>query len=73
MRCRDVLIEGVTIEDAPFYGVHLVYCENAVVERVTGPTPLSGIADAEDAGAAFLAADVDRQREPLCAESLGLG
>jgi site-specific DNA recombinase len=34
----------------------------AVVDRVTGPTPLVGIADAEDAGAAFLAADVDRQR-----------
>jgi DNA invertase Pin-like site-specific DNA recombinase len=34
----------------------------AVVERVSGPTPLAGIADADDAGAAFLAADPDRQR-----------
>jgi hypothetical protein len=34
----------------------------AAVDRVSGPTPLSGIADADDAGAAFLAADVDRQR-----------
>jgi hypothetical protein len=34
----------------------------AVVERATGPTPLAGIADADDAGAAFLAAEPDRQR-----------
>ena len=34
----------------------------AVLERVTGPTPLAGIADADDPGAAFLAAESDRQR-----------
>ncbi len=34
----------------------------AVVEQVAGPTPLAGIADAADAGEAFLAANPDRQR-----------
>jgi polygalacturonase len=35
LRCRDVLIEGVTVVDTPFYGIHVVYCENVVVDRVT--------------------------------------
>jgi polygalacturonase len=35
IRCKDVLIEGVTVADTPFYGVHLVYCENVVLDRVT--------------------------------------
>ena len=35
---------------------------SAVVERATGVTPLAGIADAADAGDAFLGADLDRQR-----------
>ena len=34
----------------------------AVIKRASGPSPLAGIADADDAGAAFLAAEPDRQR-----------
>jgi polygalacturonase len=35
MRCRDVLIEGVTVVDTAFYGIHLVYCENVVLDGIT--------------------------------------
>jgi hypothetical protein len=35
IRCRNVLVEGVTLVDTPLYGIHLVYCENVVVDRVT--------------------------------------
>ena len=35
----------------------------SVIAASVGSSPLTGIADAEDAGAAFLAADTDRQRD----------
>ncbi|HEX5057467.1 MAG TPA: glycoside hydrolase family 28 protein [Gammaproteobacteria bacterium] len=34
-RCRDVLIEDVTITDAPFWLIHPVLCENVTVSGVT--------------------------------------
>jgi hypothetical protein len=33
--CRRVLLHDLTIRDAPFYNVHLVYCRDVVVERMT--------------------------------------
>ncbi|MCC5805210.1 MAG: glycoside hydrolase family 28 protein [Opitutales bacterium] len=33
--CRDVLVEGVTLDDSPMWNVHLVYTENAIVRDVT--------------------------------------
>jgi polygalacturonase len=41
IRCRDVLIEGVTFLNGPMWTIHPVYCENVLVRRVavksTGP------------------------------------
>lgn len=33
--CTNVLIEGVTIKDAPFWMVHPVFCENVIIRGVT--------------------------------------
>lgn len=33
--CKNVLIEGVTIKDAPFWMVHPVFCENVAIRDVT--------------------------------------
>ncbi len=33
--CRQVLMEGVTIKDSPFWCIHPVYCEDVTVRRVT--------------------------------------
>ena len=33
-RCRNVLIEGVTIRNSPFWTIHLLLCESVVVRRV---------------------------------------
>jgi hypothetical protein len=35
VRCRGVTIEDVTIKDSPFYAVHLVYCQEVAIDRVT--------------------------------------
>jgi polygalacturonase len=35
IRCRDVLIEGVELDESPFYNLHLLYCEDVIVRRVT--------------------------------------
>jgi len=34
-RCRNVLIEGVTIRNSPMWEIHPVLCENVTVRRVT--------------------------------------
>lgn len=33
--CKNVLLEGVTIKDAPFWMVHPVFCENITIRDVT--------------------------------------
>ncbi len=33
--CNNVLIDGVTIKDSPFWIIHPVYCENVIVRNVT--------------------------------------
>ncbi|MCG8443075.1 MAG: glycoside hydrolase family 28 protein [Caulobacterales bacterium] len=33
--CEQVLVDGPTLVDSPFWMIHLVYCDNAVVRRVT--------------------------------------
>jgi hypothetical protein len=33
-KCRNVLVEGVTLDDSPMWNVHLVYTENAIVRDV---------------------------------------
>jgi hypothetical protein len=35
IRCRDVVVEGISFRDAAFYDLHLVYCEDLLVDRVT--------------------------------------
>jgi polygalacturonase len=35
VRCKEVLIDGVFFSDTPFYAVHLVYCEDALIRGVT--------------------------------------
>jgi polygalacturonase len=35
IRCRNVLVEGVTFLNGPMWTVHPVYCENVVVQGVT--------------------------------------
>ncbi|MGF7149801.1 polygalacturonase [Sphingomonas zeicaulis] len=34
-RCSDVLIEGVTLKDSPFWNVHPVMCRNVIMRNVT--------------------------------------
>ena len=34
-RCKNVLIEGITIKDGPFWTIHPVYCENIIVRGVS--------------------------------------
>ena len=33
--CRNILIEGITIKDSPYWVVHPVYCDNVTVRGVT--------------------------------------
>jgi polygalacturonase len=35
IRCRNVVVDGLTIKDGPCWNVHLVYCDGVVVERLT--------------------------------------
>jgi polygalacturonase len=35
IRCRGVLIEGLLINDNPFYGIHLTYCEDVLIRKLT--------------------------------------
>jgi polygalacturonase len=35
VRCRNVLIEGVTFLNGPMWTMHPVYCENVIIRRVT--------------------------------------
>jgi hypothetical protein len=35
LRCKDVAVDGITIKDGVGYNVHLVYCEDAVVQGMT--------------------------------------
>jgi hypothetical protein len=35
IRCRNVLVDGLTIKDSPAWNVHLVYCQDARVSGVT--------------------------------------
>ncbi|SFT04968.1 glycoside hydrolase family 28 protein [Paenibacillus sp. BC26] len=37
--CEDVRIEGVTLQNSPFWNVHLVYCRNVSVHGVTIRNP----------------------------------
>jgi len=42
INCRNVLIEGVTIANSPFWNTHLVYCENVIVRGVKFKNPEAG-------------------------------
>jgi polygalacturonase len=35
VRCRGVVIEGLTLRDSPGVNVHLVYCQNVTIDRLT--------------------------------------
>jgi polygalacturonase len=35
IRCRDVVLDGVSFRDGPFYDVQIVYCEDVRIERLT--------------------------------------
>ena len=37
--CRNVLIEGVTLVDSPFWVVHPTFCSNVIVRGVTVISP----------------------------------
>lgn len=47
-RCENVLIEGVTIKDAPFWSVHPVLCRNVIARNVTINNPVGANADGID-------------------------
>jgi len=47
-RCRNVLIEGVTIRNAPFWSVHPVLSTNVVARGVTIDNPVGANADGID-------------------------
>ncbi|MFI7124993.1 glycoside hydrolase family 28 protein [Nonomuraea sp. NPDC050153] len=38
-RCRNVLIEGVTVKDSPMWNIHPVLCANVTVREVTVDSP----------------------------------
>jgi hypothetical protein len=35
IRCRGVVVEGLTVKDSPSWNLHFVYCEDVAVTRVT--------------------------------------
>jgi polygalacturonase len=35
VRCREVLVEGVTLVDGPGVNIHLLYCEGVLIDRIT--------------------------------------
>jgi polygalacturonase len=35
IRCRNVLVEGITVADMPCYGLHLLYCDGVAIVGVT--------------------------------------
>ena len=41
--CSDVLLEGFTTCNSPFWNTHLVYCTNVTVKRTTFQNPSDGI------------------------------
>ena len=47
-RCRRVTIRDVTILDSPSWGIHLVYCENLLVDGVTVVQPQGPNTDGVD-------------------------
>ena len=41
--CSNVLLEGFTTRNSPFWNTHLLYCENVTVKNVTFQNPQDGI------------------------------
>jgi len=41
--CSDVLLEGVTVRNSPFWNTHLVYCSNVTIKNTTFQNPSDGI------------------------------
>jgi len=41
--CQDVLLDGFTTCNSPFWNTHLVYCSNVVVKNTTFQNPAGGI------------------------------
>lgn len=39
MNCRNVLLEGLTHQNSPFWNTHLVYCENVFIQNVSFKNP----------------------------------
>jgi polygalacturonase len=34
-KCKNILIEGITLDDSPMWNIHLVYSRNAIVRNIT--------------------------------------
>ncbi|MFE0180297.1 glycoside hydrolase family 28 protein [Streptomyces olivaceus] len=47
-RCRDVLIEGVTVRNSPMWNIHPVLCRNVTVRGVTVDSPVGPNNDGVD-------------------------
>jgi hypothetical protein len=41
--CQDVLLDGFTTSNSPFWNTHLVYCSNVIVKNTTFQNPAGGI------------------------------
>jgi len=41
--CQDVLLEGFTTSNSPFWNTHLVYCTNVIIKNTTFQNPAGGI------------------------------
>ncbi len=39
MNCTNVLLEGLTHQNSPFWNTHLVYCDNVLIQNVTFKNP----------------------------------
>jgi len=39
MNCKNILIEGVTLQNSPFWNTHPVYCDNLTINNVTFKNP----------------------------------
>ncbi len=39
INCRNVLLEGLTHQNSPFWNTHLVYCDNVVIQNVSFKNP----------------------------------
>jgi polygalacturonase len=75
--CQNVLLEGFTVRNSPFWNTHILYCKNVTIKNVTFQNPDTGInGDGLDIdscdGVQILDCNFDVNDDCLCLKS-GIG